>query len=238
MDSLVVQQYAPMIPTLVPEPFHRPGWIYEEKVDGWRLLAYKDDARVRLISRKGVDHAGRFRELAAAIAALPVPTLVLDGEVAIFDDQLRSRLEWLISKGPDILVATPPVYIAFDLLYRDGTHLSSRPLRERRAQLEQVVAGGDLVLPVRRLAANGLEAWAAVLERGYEGWVGKDEASPYRGGVTRSWLKVKVPDWTTRRRIAEPVRAQQIVPANVSATALIQTKPSHRQPRKTKKTPR
>jgi ATP-dependent DNA ligase len=50
--------------------------------------------------------------------------------------------------------------------------------------------------PVRRLAANGLEAWAQVLERGYEGWVGKDAASPYRGGVTRSWLKVKVPGWT------------------------------------------
>ena len=44
--------------------------------------------------------------------------------------------------------------------------------------------------------ANGLEAWAQVLERGYEGWVGKDAASPYRGGVTRSWLKVKVPGWT------------------------------------------
>lgn len=49
---------------------------------------------------------------------------------------------------------------------------------------------------MRRLAANGLEAWAQVLERGYEGWVGKDGASPYRGGVTRSWLKVKVPGWT------------------------------------------
>jgi ATP-dependent DNA ligase len=55
---------------------------------------------------------------------------------------------------------------------------------------------GDLVLPVRRLPPNGLEAWAAVLEHGYEGWVGKDEASPYRGGPTRSWLKVKVPGWT------------------------------------------
>ena len=52
------------------------------------------------------------------------------------------------------------------------------------------------MLPVRRLAPHGLEAWAQVLKRGYEGWVGKDEASPYRGGVTRSWLKVKVPGWT------------------------------------------
>jgi len=42
-----------MIPTLVPEPFHRDGWVYEEKVDGWRILAYKDGALVRLLSRNG-----------------------------------------------------------------------------------------------------------------------------------------------------------------------------------------
>jgi bifunctional non-homologous end joining protein LigD len=191
----VVPQYAPMIPTLVPEPFHRDGWIYEEKVDGWRILAYKDGARVRLLSRNRVDHARRFRELAAAVAAFPVPTLVLDGEIAVFDQELRSRFELLRGPTADI-VHTPPVYIAFDVLYRNGVDLIDRPLHERRAQLEDQVAGGNLVLPVRRLAANGLEAWAMVLERGYEGWVGKDEASPYRGGITRSWLKVKVPGWT------------------------------------------
>jgi ATP-dependent DNA ligase len=49
---------------------------------------------------------------------------------------------------------------------------------------------------VRRLAADGLEAWKQVVERGYEGYVAKDEASEYRGGPTRSWLKVKVPGWT------------------------------------------
>lgn len=148
-------QYAPMIPTLVPEPFHRPGWVYEEKVDGWRILAYKDGARVRLLSRNRVDHARRFRELATAIAALPVSTLVLDGEVAIFDQHLRSRFELLRHADPTV-VATPPVYIPFDLLYRDGADLSARPLRERRAQLEDLVTGGDLVLPVRRLPPNGL----------------------------------------------------------------------------------
>jgi bifunctional non-homologous end joining protein LigD len=191
----VVPRFSPMIPTLVHKPFHRPGWSYEEKVDGWRILAYKHGARVRLLSRNGIDHARRFRELAAAIAALSVPTLVLDGEVAIFDAQLRSRFELLRHADPDI-VATPPIYIAFDLLYRQGADLSPRPLRERRLQLEDLVGGGDLVLPVRRLPPNGLEAWAAVLERGYEGLVAKDEASPYSGGVTHSWLKVKVPGGT------------------------------------------
>jgi len=56
-----------MTPTQVREPFHRDGWIYEEKVNGWRMLAYKDGARVRLLSRSGRDHTRRFREIATAI---------------------------------------------------------------------------------------------------------------------------------------------------------------------------
>ena len=72
---MALPQYAPMQPTLVREPFHRPGWVYEEKIDGWRILAYKDGRRIRLLSRTGVDHAKRFRELATAIAALQLPHL-------------------------------------------------------------------------------------------------------------------------------------------------------------------
>jgi ATP-dependent DNA ligase len=116
-------------------------------------------------------------ELAAAVAALPAPTLVLDGEIAVFDQQLRSRFELLRGPAADI-VHTPPVYIAFDVLYRNGVDLTDRPLCERRTQLEDQVAGGDLVFPVRRLAPNGLEAWAMVLERGYEGWVGQGRGQP------------------------------------------------------------
>ena len=52
--------YTPMAPAQVREPFHRDGWVYEEKVDGWRMLAYKDGPRVRLVSRNGRDHTQRF----------------------------------------------------------------------------------------------------------------------------------------------------------------------------------
>ena len=79
-----------MASTLVREPFHRPGRVYEEKYDGWRMLAFKDGGRVRLISRQGVDHTARFRELAAAIAQLRAPELVLDGELCVFDEDLVS----------------------------------------------------------------------------------------------------------------------------------------------------
>ena len=49
---------------------------------------------------------------------------------------------------------------------------------------------------MRRLAPDGLEAWAQVVERGYEGLVAKDAASAYESGRTTRWLKVKQKDWT------------------------------------------
>jgi len=84
---------------LLRDTFHRDGWVYEGKVDGWRMLAYKDGVRVRLVSRNGRDHTRRFVGIAAAIAKLTVRPLVLDGEVAIFDQKLRPRFAWL--REPD-----------------------------------------------------------------------------------------------------------------------------------------
>ena len=195
----------PMAATQVTRPFHHPGWVYEEKVDGWRVLAYKDAAGVRLVSRNARDLTRRFPELVAAVAELEVPTLLLDGEIAVFDRQLRSRFEWLRGRPKDE-PATPPILIAFDCLYARGKDLRGRPLRVRRNVLEPLLDGQSLLLPARRLAENGLDAWDEVLERGYEGMVGKDEASPYREGRTLSWLKVKQPryregerGWDSRR---------------------------------------
>ncbi len=179
----------PMLPTPAP-PFHRPGWIYEEKYDGWRLIAYKHGDAVRLLSRNGIDCAGRFRELAAAIASLPASTLILDGEVAVFDGQLLSRLELLQRPDPHTLM-TPPIYITFDCLYASGRDLRHNPLTIRREVIETLIDGHHLLLAARRLPVRGLEAWAEVQRRGYEGLVAKDESSAYLRGRTRSWLKVK-----------------------------------------------
>jgi len=115
---------------------------------------------------------------------------VLDGEVAIYDQQLRSRFGWLREPDADA-VATPPMFMVFDLLHQDGRELTGRPLRDRRARLENVVAGSEFVLPVRRLASNGFDAWAEVIAHDYEGLVAKEEASLYEAGPTRRPLKVK-----------------------------------------------
>jgi bifunctional non-homologous end joining protein LigD len=126
----------PMAATQVARPFHHPGWVYEEKVDGWRVLTYKDAAWVRLENRQGRDLPRRFPELAAAVEALEVATLLLDGEVSVFDRQLLSRFEWLRGR-PAEETATPLTLIAFDCLYARGKGLRKRPLRVRRNVLEE-----------------------------------------------------------------------------------------------------
>jgi bifunctional non-homologous end joining protein LigD len=117
-------------------------------------MAYKDGTRVRLVSRHGRDHTRRFADLAAAVGKLSAHSLVLDGEVAIYDEQLRSRFEWLREPDQDA-VASPPLFMAFDLLYFARRDLSGRPLRDRRARLEDVVASSELVFPVRRSRRTG-----------------------------------------------------------------------------------
>ena len=104
----------PMLATLVHEPFHKDGWVYEEKYDGDRILAYKEGARVRLLSRNDKDRTGLFREIAAAISRLAVRTVLLDGEVIALDRHGVSRFQ-LLQRG-----TVKPNYAVFDCLYKDG----------------------------------------------------------------------------------------------------------------------
>jgi bifunctional non-homologous end joining protein LigD len=180
----------PMAPTLA-KPFHRSGWVYEEKYDGWRMVAYKEGSAVRLISRNNVDHTERFRELANAIARLKAPNLILDGEVCVFDKEVVSQFHLLGGSGSDE-PCTPPVFMAFDCLHVHGLDVRGLPLHRRRDMLEHEVQGATMVYAARRLPDHGLAAWAVVKERGYEGLVAKDEQSLYRGGPTRSWIKCKI----------------------------------------------
>ena len=135
-------------------------------------------------------HTRRFARLADAISRLEPQTLILDGEVAVYDAQLVSRFEWLRHQSPPEL-ATPPLFMVFDCLQARGKDLRSHPLYVRRNVIENVLDEQNMVLPVRRLADDGLKAWQEVVEKGYEGLVAKAPQSPYVGGRTLKWLKVK-----------------------------------------------
>ncbi len=195
LDSMATRTApTPMQPTQIARPFHHEGWVYEEKVDGWRMLAYKIAGTVKLVSRNGRDHTGRFPAIVAALRKLDATALILDGEVAVYDAQLVSRFEWLRHASPSHL-SILPLFMVFDCLQARGKDLRSQPLYVRRNVIEDVLDEQDMVLPVRRLADDGLKAWQQVLERGYEGLVAKDPQSPYRAGRTFSWLKVKQPKY-------------------------------------------
>ena len=117
-----------MLATLVREPFHQPGWVYEEKYDGYRILAYKEGSRVRLFSRNAIDRTDRFSDVAAAMSTLRPSTLLLDGEISVFDRHGVSRFQLLQNLGTG-----KSVFAVFDCLYKDGKDLRGRPLSERRA---------------------------------------------------------------------------------------------------------
>jgi bifunctional non-homologous end joining protein LigD len=176
----------PMLATLVDEPFHLPGWVYEEKYDGYRILAYKEGSKVTLLSRNGKDRTESFAEVARAIGTLPDRTLLLDGEVVAFDKKLVSRFQ-LLQQGE-----VPTVYAVFDCVFRAGRDLRREELPARREALESAIGETDRLFPSRRLAEEGLAAYRMAKMKGYEGLVAKDATAPYTEGRSRRWLKVKV----------------------------------------------
>jgi len=181
-----------MLATLVDAPFHHPGWVYEEKYDGFRFLAYKEGRRVTLLTRNMKDRTEEFADVAKAVAALPAPTLLLDGEVVIFDRRGISRFQLLqrrmVGEG-----ASAPVFVVFDCLYARGRDLRRLPLGERRAVVEREVRPGPAMLLARRLGTDGFKAFAAASRRGLEGLIAKDGASVYVAAARSPlWRKVKV----------------------------------------------
>jgi len=186
-----MQLIRPMLATLVPSPFNRPGWVNEEKYDGFRALAYRKGGKVQIFSRNLKEVTADYPEVARALTDLAWGDFVFDGEIVAFDRQSVSRFQLLQRRALDSKII--PVFALFDCLERDGENFLKRPLAERREALEAIVpAGHPLLIRSRRLSSNGLAAYEVAKEKGWEGIIAKDESSPYEPGRrSRSWLKVK-----------------------------------------------
>jgi len=181
-----------MLATLSKEPVTGPEWVYEEKYDGIRAVAYRDGDRVRLLSRTGQDLTAGFSSVADAVRDLPDRDTVLDGELVVFDAKGVSRFQLLQRRGID--PRTRPVYAVFDCLRSEGRDVLRRPLEERRERLLELVPkrAGPL-MPSRRLPRGGAKALATARDKGWEGVIAKLAGSPYEPGVrSRAWLKIKV----------------------------------------------
>jgi bifunctional non-homologous end joining protein LigD len=177
----------PMLALLVPKPFIRTGWVFEEKYDGIRNLAYKEGSKVRLLSRNDLDRTAAFADIAAAVGRIRDRTLILDGEVVALDSKGVSRFQFL-QRG-DVAER----FAVFDCVYRNGRDLRSEPLSRRRHELEAALGEPTKQLLLsHRLAQNGLTAYSIAKRKGLEGVVAKDSDAPYEERRSRNWLKVKV----------------------------------------------
>lgn len=177
-----------------------PGWLYEVKWDGMRLLADVVDGVLTLRSRSGRDVTTHFPEL-ADVAAL-APDVLLDGEVVLLDDgvpsfaALADRMHRAVDERS--ARARPVTFMVFDVLRLYGVSLLERPYRERRATLERLDwAGPSTVSPSPSTVSlsptytDGPALFDATAQRGMEGVVAKREDALYRPGKRSSgWVKV------------------------------------------------
>lgn len=189
----------PMLATLVKEPFTRPGWIFEPKLDGVRTLAFVRNGKVELRTRRGNNQTAQYPEVVEALTSQPVREAVFDGEiVAIGEDgapsfqELQGRIN--LSKPAEVerAAAETPAYLyLFDILCLDGFDLRAVPLIDRRAILRRTLVPGPHVKLVD-FERDGIMLFDAASRVGFEGVVGKRETSTYDAGQrTPSWLKVK-----------------------------------------------
>ena len=181
------------------EPFHRDGWVYEIKYDGYRLLIERDGGQVTLHSRTGIDLSARFPEIAKCAAKLPFSAFTMDSEVVVHDERgvpSFARLQQRAAvRGEGATkrasIHDPVTCYAFDLLHACGYDLKGLPLTERKALLREMLPPAGPIRYSEHIDGNGIETFHAMRRLGLEGIVGKRADSKYVNGRSESWLKVR-----------------------------------------------
>jgi bifunctional non-homologous end joining protein LigD len=164
-------------------------WLHEMKFDGYRILAERTRKHTRLYSRRFKDWTAEFPSIAAAVAALPVKSAVLDGEVAVVLPDGRTSFQALQNafsgEGANL------VYFVFDVLELDGESLVALPLEARKARLAKLVKKAGVIRYSDHVLGNGKQFFAMACKSGLEGIVSKRRAAPYTPGRSAAWQKIK-----------------------------------------------
>jgi ATP-dependent DNA ligase len=163
--------FEPMAATLTQERFTGPDWLFERKLDGIRILAYKKGADVRLFSRNQLPQNGSYPRVVQAIAELPVHDVILDGEA---------------TGGWGRLGAAD--YHVFDILWLNGRLLTALTLEQRRAILRDLPLRGAID---RVEALEDDQPWERACREGWEGVIAKRRDAPYEHKRSKLWLKMK-----------------------------------------------
>jgi bifunctional non-homologous end joining protein LigD len=191
---------APMLSEQGEAAFSRSGWMWEPKLDGYRVLVFIEGETVTLRSRRGgMELTGTFPRIIAELAKQSVSTMVLDGEIVAFDASgkpsfgaLQERVQ--LKSEREIAAAdkkAPAVLYCFDLLHFAGLDLRQASYSDRRRWLAQCLLPSAHVQLVHA-SEDGAALYAAALANGFEGVMGKREDSKYEAGKrSGAWIKVK-----------------------------------------------
>ena len=192
---------APCLPTSAPQPPSGDEWLHEIKHDGFRVIARKDGASVRLYSRPGNDLTKRFPLIVKGLAQLRLWSCIIDGEAVACGEDGIASFDRIRYRQHDASV----FLYAFDLLELNGDDLRRDPLAVRKATLASLLARAA---PGLRFNAHidekdGPLVFAQACKLGLEGIVSKRRNSAYRSGRSSDWIKSKNPAAPAVRREAE-----------------------------------
>ncbi|MEN3953226.1 DNA ligase D [Iodidimonas sp. SYSU 1G8] len=175
----------------VSRPPEGDDWVHEIKFDGYRIQMHVSDGKAVLRTRKGLDWSRKFSAIAKAGARLP--DAIIDGEIVALDEYGAPdfpALQAAISEGKTDDLA----YFMFDLLFLDGEDLRDKPLVERKAALEKMLAAQKAeprLKYVEHLETTGDAVLRSACKLDLEGIVSKRADAPYRSGRTDTWTKAK-----------------------------------------------
>ena len=180
---------------LVPSAPAGDDWLHEVKFDGYRVLIWRQGAKVRITSRGDQDWSAKLPGVIQATRALRCRSCILDGELVALDSDGRSsfaRLQQFFGEGAS---RSDMRVMVFDLLFLDRQDLRQRTQIERKRQLTRIMQGKYSPLELSPYTLGGGPAAArAACRQGLEGIISKLAAAPYREGRGGAWLKTKCVD--------------------------------------------
>jgi bifunctional non-homologous end joining protein LigD len=188
----------PMKATLTRTRFSDDGWLFEPKLDGVRCLAFIQNRKVKLVSRRQLPMNDTYPEIVEALKKQPAKTLILDGEIVAFRpntaitsfEVLQQRLG--IHDTAEARRSPVRVYFyLFDLLYAEGRDLRDLPLEQRKAVLEALVKFGPVIRFGSHRVGQGQTYYEEACRSGWEGLIAKRRDSHYHAGRSSDWLKFK-----------------------------------------------
>jgi len=190
----------PCLPSPAKAPPSGPGWLHEIKHDGFRILARRDSAGVRLITRAGNDFSSRFPFIAMGVGKLPVRSCLIDGEAIVTNSDGLAVFDLIRGHGSK----ASAVLCAFDLLELDGKDLRREPIEKRKALLAELLRGSKLSIVLNEVYKDGgAIVFREACKLGCEGIVSKRLGSMYRSGRSPHWVKVKNPKAPAVKREVE-----------------------------------